>query len=118
MSAYKQVKIGKLKLKGSDSSSQKKKHKKRKREIEAEQSVDVDCLRHGGWWKTLHFHEVTGIVAFQTCFGSYIEAQNTGKFTVGDLREDGENSPAPVETFTAVPLSDTKIAIKSGYGKT
>ena len=110
------MKVGKLKLKGTDGSSKKKKHKKRKREIEDE-PTDMDCVRHGGWWKTQHFHEVTGAIALQTYKNSYVEAENTGKFLVGDFREDGENSPAPVETFTAVPLSDTKFAIKSGYGE-
>ena len=117
--SYKQVKVGRLKLKGLDDSSQKKKHKKKKkkRERELEEPTDVDALRHGGWRKVENFQEVTGNIALQTFKKSYVEALNTGLFTVGELRDDGENSPAPVEVFTAVPLSEKKIALKSGYGR-
>lgn len=115
--SYKQVKIGKLKLKGLSEQSHKKKNKKRKHEKVAEDPSDMDTIRHGGWRKLENFHEVTGNVALQTCKKSYIEASNTGQFSVGEPRDDGENSPAPVELFTAVRLTDTKIALKSGYGK-
>ena len=115
--SYKQVKVGRLKLKGADDSSRKRKNKKRKREKEEEEPTDVDALRHGGWRKVENFAEVSGNIALQTYKKSYIEALNSGMFTVGELREDGGNSPAPVEVFTAVPLSDKKIALKSGYGK-
>jgi len=115
--SYKQVKAGRLKLKGLGDSSQKKKHKKKKRERELEEPTDVDALRHGGWRKVENFQEMTGNVALQTFKKSYVEALNTGLFTVGELRDDGENSPAPVEVFTAVPLSEKKIALKSGYGR-
>lgn len=114
---YKQVKSGRLKLKGLDDSSRKKKHKKKKREREEEEPTDVDTLRHGGWRKVENFHEVSGNIALQTFKKSYIEALNTGMFTAGEVRDEGENSPAPVEVFTAVPLSEKKIALKSGYGK-
>ena len=114
---YKQVKVGRLKLKGLDDSSHKKKHKKKKREREEEEPTDADTLRHGGWRKVENFHEVSGNIALQTFKKSYVEALNSGLFTVGELRDDGENSPAPVEVFTAVPLSEKKIALKSGYGK-
>ena len=114
---YKQVKSGRLKLKGFDDSLRKKKHKKKKREREEEEPTDVDALRHGGWRKVENFREVSGNIALQTFQTTYIEALNTGLFTVGELRDDGENSPAPVEVFTAVPLSEKNIALKSGYGK-
>ena len=114
---YKQVKSGRLKLKGIDDSLRKKKHKKKKREREEEEPADVDALRHGGWRKVENFREVSGNIALQTFQTTYIEALNTGLFTVGELRDDGENSPAPVEVFTAVPLSEKNIALKSGYGK-
>lgn len=115
--SYKQVKVGKLKLKGSEDSSRKRKQKKRKRERDEEEPTDLDALRHGGWRKIDRFSEVSGNVALQTFRKSYIEALSSGLFTVGEIREDGGNSPAPVEVFTAVPLSDKKIALKSGYGK-
>ena len=118
MADYKQVKIGRLKLKGSDETSRKKKHKKKKRERVEEEPTDIDGLRHGGWKKIDNFGEVRGNVALQsTVKKSYIEALNTGCFTLSELRDDGENSPAPVEVFTAVPVSEKKIALKSGFGK-
>ena len=115
--SYKQVKVGKLKLKGSEDSSRKRKHKKKKRERDEEEPTDLDALRHGGWRKIDSFSELSGNVALQTFRKSYIEALSSGLFTVGEIREDGGNSPAPVEVFTAVPLSEKKIALKSGYGK-
>ena len=114
---YKQVKVGRLKLKGIDDSSRKRKHKKKKREREEEgEPSDIDALRHGGWRKVESFAEASGNVALQTFKKSYVEALNSGLFSVGEPRDDGENSPAPVEVFTAVQLSDKKIALKSGYG--
>ena len=115
--SYKQVKVGKLKLKGLSDQTHKKKNKKRKREKEEESQVDMDAIRHGGWRKVDSSEDLTGSVAVQTHKESYIEALNTGKFGVGDPRDDGDNSPAPVEVFTAVRLTDTKIALKSGYGE-
>lgn len=100
-----------------DEASRKRKHKKKKREREEEEPTDTDALRHGGWRKVENFAEVSGNIALQTFKKSYLEALNNGLFTVGELRDDGENSPAPVEEFTAVQLSDKKIALKSGYGK-
>lgn len=117
MADYNQVKSGRLKLKGSEESSKKKKPKKNKRKREEETPIDADALRHGGWRKLDNFTEVTGNVALQTYRTSYVQATDSGSFIIGDPRDDGVNCPAPVETFTAIPLSD-KIGIKSGYGKT
>ena len=115
MSAYQQVKSGKLKLKG-EKSSKKHKSRKRKRDNDSEKSEDLDALRHGGWWKLTNYHSLGSSVAFQSCSSQrYIEATDTGGYKMGDLRES-VNSPAPVEVFTAVKTS-SKIALKSGYGK-
>ncbi|KAK3750002.1 hypothetical protein QZH41_000424 [Actinostola sp. cb2023] len=114
MADYKQVKVGKLKLKGSEEPSKKKKQKKKKRKREEETTVDADALRHGGWRKLDNAIQVTGNIALQTYRNSYVEATDAGSFVVGDPRDDGVNCPAPVETFTAVPLSN-KVGIKSGY---
>lgn len=116
MADYNQVKSGRLKLKGLDDSSKKKKNKKNKRKREEEIPVDADALKHGGWRKLDNFAEVTGNIALQTYQNSYIQATDTGSFVVGEVRNDEVNCPAPVETFTAVPLTN-KIGIKSGYGK-
>ncbi|XP_031554594.1 protein FRG1-like [Actinia tenebrosa] len=116
MADYKQVKSGRLKLKGLNEPSKKKKQKKNKRKREDDTPTDTDTLRHGGWRKLENIFEVSGNIALQTYRGSYVEATDTGSFTVGDPRDDGINCPAPVEILTAVPLSN-KIAIKSGYGR-
>ena len=116
MSAYQQVKSGKLKLKG-EKSSKKHKNRKRKREKEEDTPQNIDTLRHGGWWKILNFHELSSSVALQSCTNkSYNEATDRGGYVLADLRDE-ENSPAPVEVFTAVKTSQNKIALKSGYGR-
>ena len=116
MSAYRQVKSGKLKLKG-EKSTKKNKTRKRKRENDDNKNEDVDALRHGGWWKLTNYHQLASTIALQSCdSGSYIEATDTGGYVMGELR-DSVNSPAPVEIFTAVKTSQNKIALKSGYGE-
>ncbi len=115
MSAYQQVKSGKLKLKG-ERSSKKHKSRKRKRENDTDKPEDMDALRHGGWWKLTSYHALGSSVALQSCSSQrYIEATDTGGNIMGELR-DSVNSPAPVEVFTAVKTSQNKIALKSGYG--
>ena len=118
MAEYKQVKVGKLKLKGLSDSKKKKKSKSKKRAREEDEPEDIDAVRHGGWWRIAKIDDVKGQgnVAFQTQAGTYIEALNTGNFCVGDAREEGGNSPAPVEVLTMTVL-DQKVAFKSGYGK-
>ena len=115
MSAYQQVKSGKLKLKG-EKSSKKHKNRKRKRENYSDNPEDMDALRHGGWWKLKSYHSLGSSVALQSCSSQkYIEATDTGGYVMGEFR-DSVNSPAPVEVFTAVKVSQNKIALKSGYG--
>ncbi|KAK3100345.1 hypothetical protein FSP39_018459 [Pinctada imbricata] len=43
-------------------------------------------------------------------------ALDNGKFTLGPPRNEGDG-PEPEEILTAVKVNDTKIALKSGYGK-
>ena len=69
--SYKQVKVGKLKLKGSEDSSRKRKQKKKKRERDEDEPTDLDALRHGGWRKIDNFSELSGNVALQTFRKSY-----------------------------------------------
>lgn len=115
MSAYQQVKSGKLKLKG-EKSSKKHKNRKRKRENDSDKPEDMDALRHGGWWKLTSYHSLGSNVALQSCVSQkYIEATDTGGYIMGELR-DSVNSPAPVEVFTSVKTSQNKIALKSGFG--
>ncbi|KAE8629730.1 hypothetical protein XENTR_v10000574 [Xenopus tropicalis] len=48
--------------------------------------------------------------------GAYIHALDTGLFTIGAPHKD-DDGPSPPEQFTAIKLSDSRIALKSGYGK-
>ncbi|KPP76917.1 protein FRG1-like [Scleropages formosus] len=93
--------------------SKKKKHKDRKRKGEDE-AGKVDIV--GGWWAVSNLGEITGTVAIEMHGRSYVHALDTGLFTVGAPHKEDEG-PDPPEQFTAVKLSDTRIALKSGYGK-
>lgn len=120
MSEYTTVKSGKLKLKGSsDHKSSSKKHKKkRKREHNDDQSEKLkDAEEHGGWWKVKEFSEIKGNVAIEMGPKTFIYAMDSGLFTLGAPHKTASEGPAPPEEITAIPISDSKIALKSGYGK-
>ncbi|CAH1777263.1 unnamed protein product [Owenia fusiformis] len=115
--AYSFVKGGKLKLKGEKTKKKHKKHKKRKHEeTEGGDGDATDTLQHGGWWRVSKHKEITGSIAIELGENCYIQAQDNGLFSTGPHREIGEG-PDPTEEITAVYISDTKIALKSGYGK-
>ncbi|MBN3317340.1 FRG1 protein, partial [Atractosteus spatula] len=112
MAEYSRVKSTKLVLKGvKDKSKKKHKDKKRKREDEKEKDDIV-----GGWWAISNFGEITGSVAIEMDKNAYIHALDTGLFTLGAPHKEDEG-PHPPEQFTAIKLSDSRIALKSGYGK-
>ncbi|KAM9663069.1 protein FRG1 isoform 2-T2 [Morphnus guianensis] len=113
MAEYSCVKSTKLVLKGAKEKSKKKhKEKKRKREEDAAEQLDIV----GNWWAISNFGEITGTIAIEMDKGAYIHALDNGLFTLGAPHKDDEG-PSPPEQFTAVKLSDTRIALKSGYGK-
>lgn len=118
--SYSFVKGGKLKLKGHKDKKQKhKKHKKRKHdeiETEAPKPDKGDGDRHGGWWVVKKFDDITGNTAIEMEDMRYISAQDNGRFKLGPPRDEGEE-PDAIEILTAVKINDTKIALKSGYGK-
>lgn len=70
----------------------------------------------GGWWKIKNFSDITGTVAIEFGNNSYIKALDNGLFTLGAPHDEGDG-PAPEEILTAFPINETKIALKSGYGK-
>nr|XP_019958649.1 PREDICTED: protein FRG1 isoform X1 [Paralichthys olivaceus] len=112
MAEYSHVKSTKLVLKGLNK-GKKRKHKDKKRKAtDDEQKPDVV----DGWWSVNNFGEITGMVAIEMQNNSYIHAVDTGLFTVGAPHKDDEG-PDPPEQFTAIKVSDTRIALKSGYGK-
>ncbi|TRY88059.1 hypothetical protein DNTS_000040 [Danionella cerebrum] len=112
MSEYSRVKSTKLVLKGVNDKSKKKKNKDKKRKRGDDDKLDIV----GGWWTVKSFAEITGTVAIEMHKSSYIHALDTGLFTVGAPHNEDEG-PDPPEQFTAVKLSDSRIALKSGYGK-
>ncbi|XP_069681071.1 protein FRG1 homolog [Periplaneta americana] len=117
MAEYERVKKGKLVLKGEKKSSHKKrKHKKQDRDHEDTPVKDEDALKHGGWWKVKQIEDMTGSIAIE--FGSqmYVKALDNGLFTLGAPHSEGDG-PSPEEVLTAFKVNDTKVALKSGYGK-
>ncbi|KAK2188448.1 hypothetical protein NP493_132g06006 [Ridgeia piscesae] len=78
--------------------------------------LNDDTLRHGGWWHIQTFDDITGSVAIETGSMTYIEALDNGLFKAGEHRDIGEG-PEAQEILTAIKISDTKIALKSGYDK-
>ncbi|XP_064305602.1 protein FRG1 [Phalacrocorax carbo] len=113
MAEYSCVKSTKLVLKGAKEKS-KKKHKEKKRKREEDVAEQLDIV--GNWWAVSNFGEITGTIAIEMDKGAYIHALDNGLFTLGAPHKDDEG-PSPPEQFTAVKLSDTRIALKSGYGK-
>lgn len=118
MTDYDLVKRGKLKLKGSKHNKHKhKKHRKDHAEDEADVIItDEDSLRHGGWWQVEKFDDITGAVSVEIGSMQYLQAQDNGLFIVGPQHNIGEG-PSPEEILTAVRVSGSLIALKSGYDK-
>lgn len=47
---------------------------------------------------------------------TYVKALDNGLFTLGPPHDEGEG-PSPEEILTAVPIDESRIALKSGYNK-
>ncbi|XP_042575020.1 protein FRG1 [Cyprinus carpio] len=117
MTEYSHVKSTKLVLKGLNDKRKKKKNKDKKRKrtyIIDHSKYEIDSS--GGWWTVKSFGELTGTVAIEMHKKSFIHALDTGLFTVGAPHKEDEG-PDPPEQFTAIKVSDSRIALKSGYGK-
>ena len=56
-------------------------------------------------------------IAIEMDKGTYIHALDNGLFTLGAPHKEVDEGPSPPEQFTAVKQSDSRIALKSGYGK-
>ncbi|CAN2388652.1 actin filament binding [Pristimantis euphronides] len=113
MAEYSRVKSTKLVLKGMKDKN-KKKHKSNKRRRDESNEAALDIV--GNWWVVKCFGEISGTVAIEMDKGTYIHALDTGLFTIGAPHKENEG-PVPPEQFTAIKLSDSRIALKSGYGK-
>lgn len=112
MDEYSRVKSTKLVLKGHDKGKKKKNKDKKRKAADNEAKPDIV----GGWWTVNRFGEISGTVAIEMQNNSYVHAMDNGLFTLGAPHKDDEG-PDPPEQFTAVKLSDSRIALKSGYGK-
>ncbi|KAL5459937.1 hypothetical protein EMCRGX_G033329 [Ephydatia muelleri] len=116
MAAYSSVKGGKLKLK-CDLGDRRKKSSKRKREgSENPSGSESGLLKHGKWKKVSAMEEIADRAIIEVCTGGYVTAEDDGSFTVGAPKEDSD-PPGPAEIFTVVRVSETKVALKSGYGR-
>lgn len=62
------------------------------------------------------FDDVTGSIALEIDSFSYVRALDNGLFIASAPHGPGEE-PDPEEVITAIRVSDTKIALKSGYNK-
>lgn len=117
MADYGNVRTKKLVFKGEKSKSKKRKHKKDKAETqEIRDLVDEDAVQHGGWAHCKTVQQITGSIAIEFGNQTYIKALDNGLFTLGAPHDHGDG-PAPEEILTAFPVNETKVAIKSGYGK-
>lgn len=70
----------------------------------------------GGWCKAISVSEITGTVAIEFKNQTYMKALDNGLFTLGSPHDEGEG-PSPEEILIAIPVNETKVALKSGYGK-
>ncbi|XP_028833040.1 protein FRG1 [Denticeps clupeoides] len=114
MAAYSSVKSTKLVLKGMKDKSKKRKDKDKKRK-RGDEDEKLDSV--GGWWTVRSFGDLTGSVAIEMQSNAYIHALDTGLFTLGAPHKGVDEGPDPPEQFTAIKLSDSRLALKSGYGK-
>ncbi|XP_020502826.1 protein FRG1 [Labrus bergylta] len=112
MAEYSKVKSTKLVLKGLNKGKKRKNKDRKKNSADDEEKPDIVA----GWWSVSSFGEISGTVAIEMQNNSYIHALDSGLFTVG-APHGADEGPDPPEQFTVIKLSDTRIALKSGYGK-
>lgn len=113
---FDKIRKGKLVLKGEKQKAKKRKHKKLEKNVEKSNVQDTDAISHGGWYRTTKVSEITGTVAVEFGNHTYMKALDNGLFTLGSPHNEGEG-PSPEEILTAIPINETKVALKSGYGK-
>uniref|UniRef100_A0A4X2KEX8 Protein FRG1 n=1 Tax=Vombatus ursinus TaxID=29139 RepID=A0A4X2KEX8_VOMUR len=147
MAEYASVKSTKLVLKGTKAKRKKKSAEKRRRGGEEEEAqldcvgesggrgvrgawggrgrrgvapgneeIGFFCFL-GNWWAVRNFGEISGTIAIEMDRGTYVHALDNGLFTLGAPHKEDDEGPSPPEQLTAVKLSDSRIALKSGYGK-
>lgn len=80
------------------------------------EDFEEDKRKHGGWWEVRKFSDIPANMAIEVMANCYMVALDNGGIAVGSPRDDGDE-PDPTEIFTVVKVNDTKLALKSGYGK-
>uniref|UniRef100_A0A8C2UY18 Protein FRG1 n=1 Tax=Chinchilla lanigera TaxID=34839 RepID=A0A8C2UY18_CHILA len=115
MAEYFYIKSTKLVLKGTKDRSKKKKKKRKEEKKEEDEETQLDVV--GIWWTVANFGDISGTIAIEMDKGTYIHALDNGLFTLGAPHTEVDEGPSPPEQFTAVKLSDSRIALESGYGK-
>ncbi|VDN58091.1 unnamed protein product [Dracunculus medinensis] len=85
------------------------------------ESVDPDVEYHGGWWAIKDEADLKGglSLAFESSIdsGCYLAALDNGRFTIGYPHMAGEG-PNPEEMLILIKTpDDSKISLKTGYGK-
>jgi len=125
MSEFK-VRSGALKLKGEEDllakkakkKAKKEKKKAKKRKLDEKPDVfQLDETVHGGWYKYINFEEMKpGLTGIEFGDRAYVFSLDNGLFTLGEPRKD-DGMPQPEEQYFLSKISDTKISLKSGYGK-
>eukprot|EP00731_Ephydatia_muelleri_P038645 Em0842g1a len=77
---------------------------------------DSPISTHEGKWKKVSaMEEIADRAIIEVCTGGYVTAEDDGSFTVGAPKKTV--IPSPAEIFTVVRVSETKVALKSGYGR-
>uniref|UniRef100_A0A8C9GNI1 Protein FRG1 n=1 Tax=Piliocolobus tephrosceles TaxID=591936 RepID=A0A8C9GNI1_9PRIM len=69
------------------------------------------------WWTVTNFGEISGTIAIEMDKGTYIHALDDGLFTLGAPYKEVDEGPSPPEQLMSVKLSDSRISLKSDYGK-
>ncbi|XP_065567131.1 protein FRG1-like isoform X2 [Artemia franciscana] len=114
MAEFSKIRTGKLMLK--NEKPLKKKTKKKRKMDEPEVTSTDDSPLYDGWWEVKKINDLTGQIAIEFGNRCFVRALDNGLFILGPPHDEGEG-PDPEEVFTAFKISDTKITLKSGYGK-
>lgn len=94
--------------------AKKRKHKTKK--VQEAPKEDLDCIKHGNWWKATKIEDISGPVAIEFGNHCYVKALDNGLFTLGPPHNEGDG-PSPEEILTAISINERKVAFKSGYNK-
>lgn len=116
MSEYNKVRVSKLVLKNEKVKKKKKKNKSKNKDEKINVEEIQEKINHGNWAEAKLVSEISGPVALEFGSQTYVTAMDNGLFTLGPPHDEGDG-PLPEEILTAIIVNETRIALKSGYGK-